>query len=151
VAYVNSRDVETAKHFLTEITFEEAPAFVEFALAEAKRTNFDVQTLGGLRQYLAPFKARQISRAVAAERTATNRRREDQRLAYDAYRRREAANIFATLPAEAQHDIDVLARQAVAAFGGSFADAMRTTKRHQITIQRYGDRIKSFEQWAAGA
>ena len=150
LAYVNSKDVETAKQLLAEITFEEAPAFLEFALAEAAKTKFDVQTLGGLRQYLAPFKARQVSQTVSKERMATDRHREDQRIAYDSYRRREAAAIFAALPAEEQQEITALARQAASGFGGSLADAMFITKRSQITGQRYNDRIKSFEAWEAG-
>jgi hypothetical protein len=81
----------------------------------------------------------------------TNRHREEQRLAYDSYRRREAAAIFETLPPEQQQEITALARQAASGFGVSLADAMLTTKRSQITGQRYGDRIKSFKDWAAGA
>src|SRR5450755_2301640 len=56
IAYASSKEIETARRLLTEIPFAEAPAFLDFALAAARSTNFDVQTLGGLRQYLAPFK-----------------------------------------------------------------------------------------------
>lgn len=147
VAYVNSQDVQTAKQLLTELTFDEAAAFLEFALAEAKKTNFNVQALGGLRQYLAPFKAVQTTRAATKRQLATERRREDERLAYDSYRRREGAAIFAALADEERSEIEVLARQAAAGFGGSLAEAMLGTKRHQITVHRYGDRIKSFDQW----
>jgi Replication initiator protein A len=151
VAYVNSKDVETAKQFLTEITFEESPAFIEFALASAKKTGFDVQTLGGLRQYLAPFKAQQAAQALVHHTNATDRRHEDQRLAYDSYRRKEAFAIFETLLADQQQEIEALARKAAAGFDGSLADAMFRTKRYQITAQRYGDRIKTFDEWTAGA
>jgi hypothetical protein len=151
VAYVNSKDVETAKQLLTEITFEEAPAFLEFALAEAKKTNFDVRALGGLRQYLAPFKARQANQAVAKQRSSADRRHEDERLAYDSYRRREAAAIFETLSAEERQQIETLARQAAAGFGGSLADVMFATKRVQFTAQRHGDRMKSFKDWRAAS
>jgi hypothetical protein len=147
VAYVNSKDVETAKQLLVEIAFEQAPAFLEFALAEAKKTNFDVQTLGGLRQYLAAFKARQVRQAAAAEQAIADRCREDERLAYNSYRRREVVDIFASLPAAERQEIETLARQAAAGFGGSLAQAMVDTKSHQITATRHGDRIKSFEQW----
>jgi hypothetical protein len=70
-------------------------------------------------------------------------------LAYDSYRRREAAAIFAMLPAAERQEIETLARKAAAGFGGSLADAMVRTNRHQITSQRHGDRIKGFEQWKA--
>jgi hypothetical protein len=151
IAYVSSKDVETAKQFLAEITFEEAPAFLDFALAEASKTNFDVQTLGGLRQYLAAFKARQSTRAVVHQRKAAEQHREEDRLSYDAYRRKEVAAIFKNLPAAERHEIELLARQAAAGFGGSLAEAMFATKRSQITAQRHGDRIKNFEEWKAAA
>jgi hypothetical protein len=149
IAFVNSKDVDTAKQLLTEITFEEAPAFVDFALREAAKTNFDVRTLGGLRRYLAGFKARQTTRAAAEERKATEQRREEDRLSYDAYRRTKVAAIFETLPAAERQKIELLARQAAAGFGGSLAEAMFATKRSQITAQRHSDRIKTFEEWKA--
>ena len=149
IAYVNSKDVETAKQLLGEITFEEAPAFLDFALAAAKETNFDVQALGGLRQYLARYKSRQVAKVEVKEGRATDRRLEDERFAYDSYRRKEATVIFAELPADEQQQIDALARQASASFGGSLADAMYRTKRSQITSQRHGARIKSFHDWKA--
>jgi hypothetical protein len=147
VAFVNSKDVETAKQFLTEIPFEDAPTFLDFALTEAARTKFDVRTLGGLRQYLAGFKARQAKRTAAEEQKAAEQSRENDRVSYDAYRRKEVTAVFETLPATEQQEIEVLARQAASAFGGSLAEAMFATKRSQITMQRHGDRIKSFEEW----
>ena len=45
IGFVNSKDVETAKQLLTKIDFEEMPAFFDYALAEARATRFDVQTL----------------------------------------------------------------------------------------------------------
>lgn len=87
VAYVNSKDVETAKQLLAEITFAEAAAFLDFALAEAAKTNFNVQTLGGIRQYLAKFKAKQGTMFAARERETVRRQDENQRIGYDRYRR----------------------------------------------------------------
>ena len=69
IAYVSSKDKETAKQFLEQLTFEEVPAFLDFALQEAHRTNFDVQTLGGIRPYLPSF-------LVARERLAANAARQ---------------------------------------------------------------------------
>jgi hypothetical protein len=151
IAYVSSKDVETAKQFLTEITFEEAPTFLDFALAEAAKTNFDVQTLGGLRQYLAGFKAGESRRAVVHQRKAAEQHREEDRLSYDAYRRKEVAAIFDSLPVIEREEIELLARQAAAGFGGSLAEAMFATKRSHVTAQRYGNRIASFEEWKTAA
>jgi hypothetical protein len=57
--FVTSKEKESARQLLSEISMDEAPAFLDFALAAARQTNFDVQTLGGLRAYLPRYKARQ--------------------------------------------------------------------------------------------
>jgi len=151
IAYVNSKDVETAKQLLSEITFAEAPAFLEFALAAARETNFDVQTLGGLRQYLARFKARQRTQQAAKAQDAVRRSEEAKRLAYDHYRRQEATRLFQTLPAAEQQAIETLAEQAAPHFDGSLGDIMRGVNRTKITAQRHGSRIKSFKEWQEAA
>jgi hypothetical protein len=151
LAFVNSKDVETAKQLLAEITFEEAPTFLDFALSEATKTNFDVRALGGLRQYLAKFKAWQATQAARRERESSERREQDEHLAYDAYRRKELAVIFDSLPSAEQREIEASARRVAAGFGGPLAEAMFGTKRFQITAQRHGDLIKGFEEWKAAA
>jgi hypothetical protein len=67
--------------------------------------------------------------------------------AYDSYRRKEAAAIFESLPADERQEIDNLARQAAASFDGSLANAMYRTKCNQITSERHNDRIKNFVDW----
>jgi hypothetical protein len=151
IAFVNSRDVETAKQLLTEITPDEAPAFLDFALAAARETNFDVQTLGGLRQYLARYKARQTARAAAKQYEAGRHKEEDQRMAYDRYRRQEALSVFESLPAEEQQAIETLAERAAARFDGTLRDSMRGVYRAQIAAQRHPERIKTVEEWKAAA
>ena len=53
-----SKDVETAKYLLARVPFADIPDFLDYALAEAKKTRFDVQTLGGLKQYLSRYQER---------------------------------------------------------------------------------------------
>src|SRR5205807_7214053 len=57
IAFVPTKDVETAKLVLATLGFDEVPAFLDYALAEAKKTHFDIRTLGGTKQYLASFLA----------------------------------------------------------------------------------------------
>jgi hypothetical protein len=57
IAFVPTKDVETAKLILATLGFDDVPAFLDYALAEAKKTNFDIQTLGGTKHYLASFLA----------------------------------------------------------------------------------------------
>jgi hypothetical protein len=151
VAFVNSKDVNTAKQILAEVPFDDAPAFLDFALAAARATNFDVQTLGGLRQYLARYKAKQTAQATATREKAAKDKREAERLAYDHYRRQEAASLFRSLPAKERQTIEQSAERAAARFGGSLRTSMRGVYRAQITAQRHPDDIKSFEEWRGAA
>src|SRR6202521_2313577 len=54
-AGVSTKDKETARQLLVHIPFEEIEAFIEYALAQAKRTNYEPQSLGGIRQYVPGY------------------------------------------------------------------------------------------------
>ena len=150
IGFVNSKDVETAKQLLTKIDLEEVPAFLDFALAEARSTRFDVQSLGGLRQYVAGYLATRERRA--ASRTEQDARKaaergEALRGEYDGYRRREASRLFAGLAKAAKAAIETEAGSYAATFTGSLRERMREVRIRMLTAQRYGDQIKSFEDW----
>ena len=151
IAFVNSKDVETARQFLTEITIEEAPSFLDFALEAANRTNFNVQTLGGLRQYLAPYKARQAAAASTKRMETARTQEENNRLAYDRYRREAARTLFQSLPTSEQEIIEQLAERAAGRFDGPLRASMRGVYRAQIAAQRHPDAIKTLEEWKAAA
>ena len=152
IAYVNSKDVETAKEFLTQIAFEDAPRFLDFALVRASDTNFNVQTLAGLRQYLAPYKAGKAATEAAEARQQAKRQQEseqDERAAYERDRRAEAAALFATLDLAEQAAIDDIARSKTAGFHGSLRASMTEFKRCDAILRRYPHRLKTFEEWRA--
>src|SRR3954451_224604 len=151
ITFVNSKDVQTAKQFLTEIGIEEAPSFLDFALDAASRTNFNVQTLGGLRQYLAPYKARQATAASAKRMEAARTQHDNDRLAYDRYCREAAGALFQSLPAGEQETIEQLAERAAARFDGSLRASMHNIYRAQIAAQRHPDAIKTLAEWKAAA
>ena len=46
IPYVSSKDVETAKKLLQSVGFDEIGAFLDYGLAQARKTKFDVQSLG---------------------------------------------------------------------------------------------------------
>ena len=151
IAFVNSKDVNTAKQILSEIAFEEAAAFLDFALAAARETNFDVQTLGGLRQYLARYKAHRVARATSTREKEMRDRREGERLAYGRYRQQEAAALFCSLPTKERHTIEQMAEKAAARFKGSLRDSMRGMYRAQITAERHSRDINTLDEWKKAA
>jgi hypothetical protein len=153
IPYVPSKDVETAKHLLTQVSFEEMPAFIDYGLAQAKKTQFDVQSLGGLRQYLAGYLARReqgtANRATQAAHAAEERATAE-RMKYDRFRREQADRVFATLSAKERDAIEIRARAKSPSRGrGPLAQTMFEIERARITIQRHPDQIASFEQWIA--
>jgi hypothetical protein len=156
VAFVPSKDVETAKLFLKEMPFAEIDAFVDFGLAEAARTNFAIQTLGGLKQYLAPYMA-QRSRRLSdnAQRAALKAREERQRTLREAYldyetaRAEEIAALFEDLPEDERRDISRLAAAKAGGFGGSLHDHITRAHVRRMTAERHGRPIKTFDQWKA--
>ena len=152
IGFVNSKEVETAKQLLSKIDFKDMPAFLDYALTEARGTRFDVQTLGGLKQYVSSYLAARVRRAAALTQEVARRasQREDSfRIEYDAYRRREASRIFTGLPEAAQLAIEADARPHVVSFSGPLREQMLEVRKRMLTAQRYGDRIKSFEEWQA--
>ena len=79
---------------------EDLRSFIDYGLAEANKTNFDIKTLGGLKKYYLPYTkhlAAQVrSKAVGAE--VEERRMEERELAaYDTYRQDEVAKIRGVL------------------------------------------------------
>ncbi len=153
IAFVPSKDVETAKQFLAELPFAEMANFMSYALAEAKQTNFDVQTLGGLKQYLAPYLAHKKAERVAKAWQATvsiRQRQEADRAAYEAHRSFQAKRILAGLPADERVAIQEMAESKAAAFSGSLRQRMTNYHMARIAADRYPDQIPSFEEWQAG-
>jgi hypothetical protein len=150
VAFVPSKDVETAKGFLAELSFAEMPLFIDYALVEARRTNFDVKTLGGIKQFLSGYlaqKKRRVADKARAAELAAQRREEDERQEYDRVRRQKAERLFEILPNEEQAEIDRLAAERSASFDGSLHDTMFNFNRTRFTLERYPAKILSFEEW----
>jgi hypothetical protein len=151
IPFVGSKEVATAKQLLTHIAFEDMPAFLDYALAEAKSTRFDVQSLGGLKQYVAGYVAAREQLANERAREAARRvreTRENLRGEYEQFRRAEAARILASLPKAKRDAIDREAERHVAKFKkGGLRDQLLEVRKRMLTAQHYGDRIKSFDEW----
>lgn len=153
IPYVPSKDVETAKYLLSRVPFADIPDFLDYALAEAKKTRFDVQTLGGLKQYLSLYQDRRGERE-AAKATRARRQAEDKatqvRMDYDRFRRAAADRLFSSLPAKERAAIEAAARARAPRYGrstGSLAQTMFEIERARITTERHPGNIPSLEEW----
>jgi hypothetical protein len=150
VTFSSSSDVEAARQLLTHLSLEEAPAFIDYGLAQAASTKFDVQTLGGLKQYLPGYLASReaIARAKAkADAKARQEAQEALQAAYDRFRRDRARDLYASLPETEKAIIDAEARLTSTGFDGSLAKSMLDIRKTSITAQRHANKIKSFEDW----
>jgi len=147
--------VETAKELLAHVGMEQMPDFLDYALAEAGKTRFDLQTLGGVKQYLNSYlqirQQRAAARAIAAASQADERQTR-LRMDYDQYRHTTAEDLFQRLPADEQAAIEALARSKSNS-GGCGASYMAKTlvrlEKVRLTIERHAGRISDFEHWSA--
>lgn len=154
IPYVSSKEVETAKQLLQHVPFAEVTNFIDYALAEAAKTRFDVQTLGGLRQYLSGYVAGRERRAAAHAQQAARKAQERaarERTEYNLFRRAKADEIFATLSAKKQASIEAeaAAGSRVNRDAGPLGKIMFGIERTRITAERYPRRVPSFESWKA--
>ena len=155
VPYVSSKDVATAKELLAHIPMTGVSDFLDYVISEAAKTRFDLQTLGGVKQYLNGYlEARQRrTTALAAEAARQDEEREAKlQFEYVCFRRAEADKLFKTLTTEEQATIEALARAITAPKGSHntyMVETMLKLKRTQITAERHTDRLTSFDQWRA--
>ena len=154
-AYVSSKDVETAKELLAHLNMEQMPDFLDYALAEAGTTRFELQTLGGVKQYLNGYlqirQQRTTAKATAAARQAEERQLR-LRMDYDQYRRTAAADLFQRLPADEQAAIEALARSKSNSDSGAtdyMSETLARMEKLRLIAERHAGSISSFEKWSA--
>ena len=152
---MSSKDVETAKGLLAHLSLAQIPDFLDYALAEAGKTRFDLQTLGGVRQYLNGYqqsRERRTATKTAVEARQSQERQTQLRLDYDQHRRTEAQRLFDSLPASQRAEIEALAHAKLNA-GGPVSDYMVRTlirvEKLRLTIERNPGSVADFEQWSA--
>jgi hypothetical protein len=85
---ISSKATGQAISLITQYGFEESQYIVDFAHQEAPKTNFDIQTFGGIIQYSARAVADFDRRRFQAEQAARVRAEQEARLAEDLERQR---------------------------------------------------------------
>jgi hypothetical protein len=155
VPYVSQKETESAKFILEHVAFDDAGSFLDYALAEAKRSKFEVKSLGGLKGYLpgylATLEQRRASRAAHAKHRAMMQQEEEQ-ASYSQYRHAKASVLFATLPDAEREVIEAIARGRCAKpFAGATPGALSARifemEKARVTAERYSDRVPTFADW----
>jgi Replication initiator protein A len=143
-------DIEFARDLIARIGCDECRPFIDYALASAKTTNFDMKTLRGIKQYLVSWEANKEQRARA-------RAREQERVAaarqqalkdtYDTMARRHAVSYLETLSLEARATIKAEAEERVMQKSGKGTgfNMIVAMEERRIALQRHP--TPSFEEW----
>jgi hypothetical protein len=147
-ASVSDKEVTTARQLIARVGFNDFAPFIDYALAEARKTKYSVQFLAGLAQYVDGYLQHRTDAAAARAAESSRRAKEQQereQTAYEHYARQEARLLFAGLPAEEQ---DALKAEAAGLVGtGPFSDRFAQVKLLTLVSTRYGERLMSFDAW----
>jgi hypothetical protein len=146
----SEKETAFAASLLEKHTMEDLRGFIDYGLAEANKTNFDIKTLGGLKKYYLPYTKRLAAQARATARKAeeAEKQADERRLAaYDIYRQEEVARIRGALSPTEIEDLENGIREDLEA-------QHPETKIFSGWIGRMADRalaekhgVLSFEEW----
>ena len=146
---VSEKEVETARQFIARVGFDDFPDFIKYALSEARKTNFDVQTLSGLKQYLEGYlRHRADDAATRATKTArlAREREEAEQDAYQRFRRVEAQQLFSRLSTVEQNALKTDSKPTGL---GPLSTRFAEINLLQLITRRYEDRLTTFAAWQA--
>jgi hypothetical protein len=148
-AIFSNKETAFAAALLENHSFEDLQAWVDFALAEARRTGFDIRSFGGIRQYAAAFEARRAQERHHHEREmaqVSERRERQLQDRYQQFYRSELLRLRQAMGAEALAALEGQVRQGLGdeanGIGARFLIRVRVD---QILVQQH--QVPSFEQW----
>jgi hypothetical protein len=146
----SERETSFAASLLEKHTIGEMRGFIDYGLAEASKTSFDIKTLGGLKKYYLPYTKHLATQARASTREAEEdeKRANERRLrAYDSYCQGEVAKIRSTLsPAETEDIENGIREELTAQHSGAkiFSGWIRVAADRAIA-KKHG--VLSFTEW----
>jgi len=143
---LSPKETELAKVVLQLLEFEEAKQFVNFALAEAAGTGFDIKTFGGVRSYLPAWPKQKKKFELKRKR---EKKEEEQRLKdrYEDFRRATIAKIREQITPEELSSIEQKVENQLEEEGIEKI-ARRPMKRvrvNAVLVERFNP--PSFEEW----
>jgi DNA-binding XRE family transcriptional regulator len=146
----SEKETSFAASLLEKHTVADMRRFIDYGLAEASKTNFDIKTLGGLKKYYLPYTkhlaAQARTRALGVEEDE-KRANERHLSAYDSYRHGEVAKIRSVLsPAEIKA-IETGIREELEAqhSGAKIFSGWIQRRADRAIAEKHG--VLSFEEW----
>jgi hypothetical protein len=139
-----------ASSLLEKHSVEETKAFIDYGLAEARKTNFDIRSIGGLKKYYALYTKELRERAKTKVRDIEERKSQEndrRRRAYEAYRATEIIRLRNALPSDELERMENAVRDELEAKNpGSkiFIGWIRQRVDHLLAEKH---KIVSFEEW----
>lgn len=154
---VSTADLGFARVLLAKHPLAECQSFIDFALTEARSTNFDVRNFRGLLQYHGAFITKREERL--RQQAAEARRREKEQLAqleqaladgYDCFKRDQVEQIRASLPSSTLSALEQIARRELEQGPLRFPRGSDRLVKLAVDDQLARERgIASFEEWKA--
>jgi hypothetical protein len=146
----SEKETAFAVSLLEKYSIAEIQGFIDYGLAEAKKTNFDIKTLGGLKKYYVPYTKQVAARLRAAAKEDQGRQKQEQECqlsAYDSYRQEEITKIRGTLSTGEIDAIENSARQDLEGKhpGSKIFSGWIRQRADRVLAQKCG--ILSFEEW----
>ncbi len=151
VATVMSHDVTTARELISLVGYDQVPAFLDYALAEAKKTRFEVARLIGLKPYVDRFRAHVEHQPAAAALSKVQRAealKTAERKAYEDWCDQAIRQRLAALAPEVVHRIEaeIRAKQPRQVMPAIVSIQI------QVALQRHAKEVQpipDFETWKA--
>ena len=148
IASIISSDVATARAILEQVPFADFSTFLSFAFDEARKTNFDVRHLGGLKQYVPAFLAHQKTSAARRSQAAeafTRQREEARQDTHDKHCRQLLRQHYEKLsPVDRQRFEDTLPPVDDKV---PLSQVIRDMERHRAILKSFSHLLPSYEDW----
>lgn len=149
-SYFSSAEIEFARELIERFGLDECRPFIDYALACAKETKFDMKTLRATRQYLAGWEANQAHREtsrVKEKERAEKARLENLKDTYNTMVKRHAATYLEGLAETQRREIRDQAERAMAEKHGRAPGFPVFVSIEERRIAFARQPVSSFEEW----
>jgi hypothetical protein len=146
----SEKETAFAASLLEKHSMADMRGFIDYGLAEASKTNFDIKTLGGLKKYYPPYTKHLAARARASALGAEEdeKRTQERKLAaYDFYRQEEVAKIRGALSPADIEAIETEIREELEAqhSGAKIFSGWIRQRADRAIAEKHG--VLPFEEW----